>query len=1564
MKELVKAEVHDSEIVCLEYSKPPSGVNLLATASRDRLIHVLDAEEDYALLQTLDEHSSSITSVRFAAAGDGKLRIISCGADKSVYVRTAHRTVRGTEFKRTHHVVRKATPNDMDVDPTCKYAAVGCQDRSIRVINISSGKHKRSFSGSQTEDGSLLKVQIDPSGLFVASSCSDKNISLIDFQTGESLASVFGHSEIITALRFSSDCRRLLSSSADSCIFVWRLAPELTINMRERLSAIRRRHSTSSSRNNPFRSTSIMTCSSESDREEEEDDEDMKTPEQTEGQQDFSQRTEDSVDEQTGASDEAHWNPVKDPSADSSASAVASRPRRRWSCRVGSLELMVKSMLELRQLDSLSEAPVRNRSCADRLRDEDRCSTSSLQDWSLRRPRDSAWLVPAGAPEPEGVVLYPDQCPSTNSLSGPSYQIQAPSETIEHEERAEESQSPVSGASMGYGSGGSSPDHRRHDVEPLSSDDESCDGNSRPICDSEGAPHEDVWKRSSETLTDGSDAGSQMRAEGSVSACLHSQKCSSRTDSVFPHQSVRSSAVKPTVGGVGPLMEDAGEPELHAQRRVPQRSHPYLIRASCPVSGTAAGLQKSASAHSLSTDRRSLTPSHLRRERRPFLPKLSLEMDARHPSVTAPSSPQPWDSPTQSRVLRSSHSYMSPTASSMAKICRSASIGDGLHLGGGSCESLSIPAPSSPSCEKSASFLTNAHKALPSKAVRPRVCQRLSGSFAECPSRSASSQNLHADPSTSSSSSTDLQQTASHAERPRAAVKAFSVASDARDDQGLQRRRSSSVILASLPLLLSLPHLSGLLPLCFSPFFSLSSSRPGVSEIITALRFSSDCRRLLSSSADSCIFVWRLAPELTINMRERLSAIRRRHSTSSSRNNPFRSTSIMTCSSESDREEEEDDEDMKTPEQTEGQQDFSQRTEDSVDEQTGASDEAHWNPVKDPSADSSASAVASRPRRRWSCRVGSLELMVKSMLELRQLDSLSEAPVRNRSCADRLRDEDRCSTSSLQDWSLRRPRDSAWLVPAGAPEPEGVVLYPDQCPSTNSLSGPSYQIQAPSETIEHEERAEESQSPVSGASMGYGSGGSSPDHRRHDVEPLSSDDESCDGNSRPICDSEGAPHEDVWKRSSETLTDGSDAGSQMRAEGSVSACLHSQKCSSRTDSVFPHQSVRSSAVKPTVGGVGPLMEDAGEPELHAQRRVPQRSHPYLIRASCPVSGTAAGLQKSASAHSLSTDRRSLTPSHLRRERRPFLPKLSLEMDARHPSVTAPSSPQPWDSPTQSRVLRSSHSYMSPTASSMAKICRSASIGDGLHLGGGSCESLSIPAPSSPSCEKSASFLTNAHKALPSKAVRPRVCQRLSGSFAECPSRSASSQNLHADPSTSSSSSTDLQQTASHAERPRAAVKAFSVASDARDDQGLQRRRSSSVILASLPLLLSLPHLSGLLPLCFSPFFSLSSSRPGVSDASVSLEVCRRAAADLCSSVRTATRLYRTLISHDAERSAEQQQMCQLMSDALLHVRAELDSVSGSSGAVRMEEGKETLALLEQYSQLLLRAVERRLHQDT
>lgn len=47
-------------------SSPLTGVTLLASASRDRLIHVLNVEKNYNLEQTLDDHSSSITAIKFA----------------------------------------------------------------------------------------------------------------------------------------------------------------------------------------------------------------------------------------------------------------------------------------------------------------------------------------------------------------------------------------------------------------------------------------------------------------------------------------------------------------------------------------------------------------------------------------------------------------------------------------------------------------------------------------------------------------------------------------------------------------------------------------------------------------------------------------------------------------------------------------------------------------------------------------------------------------------------------------------------------------------------------------------------------------------------------------------------------------------------------------------------------------------------------------------------------------------------------------------------------------------------------------------------------------------------------------------------------------------------------------------------------------------------------------------------------------------------------------------------------------------------------------------------------
>ncbi|XP_031967146.1 mitogen-activated protein kinase-binding protein 1 isoform X4 [Corvus moneduloides] len=371
LKEMLKVEAHDSEILCLEYSKPDTGLKLLASASRDRLIHVLDAGKDYSLQQTLDEHSSSITAVKFAA-NDGKVRMISCGADKSIYFRTAQKTGEGVQFTRTHHIVRKTTLYDMDVDPSWKYAAIGCQDRNIRVFNISSGKQKKLYKGSQGEDGTLIKVQTDPSGLYIATSCSDKNLSIFDFYSGECVATMYGHSEIVTGMKFSNDCKHLISVSGDSCIFIWRLSSEMTINMRQRLSDMKQRGK-QAEKSPPHKAAGLMrhesisalssvpALSSDSDKdgEDEGNDEDELRGLQSFHIQSNCNTERDSDPDLTLSRSLSQWEMrrAKEIAAIQRSEAPMSkmpRQRGRWSQPTSNIEMTVKSMLDLRQLESFS----------------------------------------------------------------------------------------------------------------------------------------------------------------------------------------------------------------------------------------------------------------------------------------------------------------------------------------------------------------------------------------------------------------------------------------------------------------------------------------------------------------------------------------------------------------------------------------------------------------------------------------------------------------------------------------------------------------------------------------------------------------------------------------------------------------------------------------------------------------------------------------------------------------------------------------------------------------------------------------------------------------------------------------------------------------------------------------------------------------------------------------------------------------------------------------------------------------------------------------------------------
>ncbi|GAB0099744.1 mitogen-activated protein kinase-binding protein 1-like [Sergentomyia squamirostris] len=231
LKLLTTIEAHDSEVLCLEYTNDRIERKLLGSASRDRLIHIFDVEQGYKILQTLDDHSSSITSIKFIGF-DMNFQMISCGADKAIIFRT----FQNNQFQRGNNCNGKNTLYDMEVDSNSKHILTACQDRNIRVYGSQTAKHTKTFKGSHSDEGSLIKLTLDSSGIYIATSCTDKTLSVYDYYSNECMARMYGHSELVTGLKFTNDCRHLISASGDGCVFVWQVPHDMVVTMQARLS--------------------------------------------------------------------------------------------------------------------------------------------------------------------------------------------------------------------------------------------------------------------------------------------------------------------------------------------------------------------------------------------------------------------------------------------------------------------------------------------------------------------------------------------------------------------------------------------------------------------------------------------------------------------------------------------------------------------------------------------------------------------------------------------------------------------------------------------------------------------------------------------------------------------------------------------------------------------------------------------------------------------------------------------------------------------------------------------------------------------------------------------------------------------------------------------------------------------------------------------------------------------------------------------------------------------------------------------------------------------------------
>ncbi|KAI8367338.1 hypothetical protein BD560DRAFT_399934, partial [Blakeslea trispora] len=253
---LTYQEAHDSEILSIDITTPRNkkSPSLVATASRDRLLHVFDAKSKFQLVQSLDDHSSSITSVKFS---EDASKLISCGADKGIIFRNKTHPVTHFHdnaprpFSTYHNYSGRSTVFDMALDVSGRYVATVTGERKLYVFSVESGKPFRTCRPETSDEvgksiensgGSLINIDLDPfSGTYAVTSGSDRCIRLFDLTNSTCIDKVCAHSELITSIKFvqtnlEENGLRVISTCSDGTIFVWKVSQEIVSKMTARAS--------------------------------------------------------------------------------------------------------------------------------------------------------------------------------------------------------------------------------------------------------------------------------------------------------------------------------------------------------------------------------------------------------------------------------------------------------------------------------------------------------------------------------------------------------------------------------------------------------------------------------------------------------------------------------------------------------------------------------------------------------------------------------------------------------------------------------------------------------------------------------------------------------------------------------------------------------------------------------------------------------------------------------------------------------------------------------------------------------------------------------------------------------------------------------------------------------------------------------------------------------------------------------------------------------------------------------------------------------------------------------
>lgn len=193
---------------------------LLATAGDDQKLHTWNADTG-AAIETLRGHKAAVFAVAFA----GNETLVSGAADRSAAIWdlkagwTLQRTI-GTG-DATSPISDRVNAVRFSLDGKRLAAGGGEPSRGgdIAIWQVADGTLLQTFTNVHSD--AVFGLDFSADGRYLASGAADKSVKVLDLATGKVMKSFEGHTHHVLGVSWKRDGRTLASAGADNVIKVW-----------------------------------------------------------------------------------------------------------------------------------------------------------------------------------------------------------------------------------------------------------------------------------------------------------------------------------------------------------------------------------------------------------------------------------------------------------------------------------------------------------------------------------------------------------------------------------------------------------------------------------------------------------------------------------------------------------------------------------------------------------------------------------------------------------------------------------------------------------------------------------------------------------------------------------------------------------------------------------------------------------------------------------------------------------------------------------------------------------------------------------------------------------------------------------------------------------------------------------------------------------------------------------------------------------------------------------------------------------------------------------------------